>query len=283
MTLRSARLVERTGRRVLLLQHLGVLVVDHRLRGVDLLAQQRRHVELLLDQGDPGLRVDARLLQAGEQLELVAEAPVADLLTGQARGRGQPRVLPRDLQRAGPLVDLADVGDLRALLARGQRLGHPRDGEVDRAGGQLGLRHDVDAALDDGHVEALLGPEARVLRRVVAGELALRDPLQLQLDLGGRGAGGVGGSGASAGRSAAVARASGAARGEEQSCGGGDGADARSGCPGGASHAVLQGMRCGQRRYAVSGRSREGRCSEGRGARGAARAHTGPCRAGRRR
>ena len=154
------RLVQRTGGRVLLLEHLRVLVVDHRLRGVDLLAQQRGHVELLLDEGDTGLRVDARLLESGEQLELVAEAPVADLLAGQARGRGQPRVLPRDLQRAGPLVDLADVGDLRALLARGQRLGHPRDGEVDRAGGQLGLRHDVDAALDDGHVEALLGPEA---------------------------------------------------------------------------------------------------------------------------
>ena len=34
------------------LQHQGVLVVDHGLSGIDIAIDQRRHVEVLLDQGD---------------------------------------------------------------------------------------------------------------------------------------------------------------------------------------------------------------------------------------
>jgi hypothetical protein len=47
-----------------------------------------------------------------------------------------------------------------------------------------GLRHDVDAALEQLHVEALLLVEALVDGGDVAGELGLVEPLQLQLDRG---------------------------------------------------------------------------------------------------
>ena len=61
-----------------------------------------------------------------------------------------------------------------------ERLGHPGDREVHRAVGQLLLRDDVDAALDDLDVQALVGVETLVLRREVAGELRLGEPLQLE-------------------------------------------------------------------------------------------------------
>ena len=67
---------------------------------------------------------------------------------------------------------------------RAQHLGHPGDRVVDVAGGEDVLRHDVRAAAHDLDVEALVLVVAFVDRRVVAGELRLRDPLQLQLDRG---------------------------------------------------------------------------------------------------
>ena len=69
--------VELAGRRVLGLEDLGVLVVDHRLGGVDLAGAEGDHVELLGDDVDVALvgRVDAGLAQPGVQLGLVAEAP----------------------------------------------------------------------------------------------------------------------------------------------------------------------------------------------------------------
>ena len=75
-------LVELAGGRVLLLEDLGVLVVDHRLRGVDLAGREGLHVELLRDDRDVlgVVRIESGLAQAGVQLGLVAEAPRADLL-----------------------------------------------------------------------------------------------------------------------------------------------------------------------------------------------------------
>ena len=65
-----------------------------------------------------------------------------------------PGVGQAHLQGAGALEDLGDVGDLGAGLAGGEGLGHPGDGEVDVAVGQLRLRDDLDAAFHDRHVEA---------------------------------------------------------------------------------------------------------------------------------
>ena len=76
----------------------------------------------------------------------------------------------RHLERAGALEDLGDVGDVRACLARCERLGHPGDREVGLAVGQHRLRHDV-AALEDLDVEAGVLVEALARPRRVAGEL----------------------------------------------------------------------------------------------------------------
>ena len=119
-----------------------------------------------------------------EELELVAEAPVADLLALEVGRRGDVLVLEGDLQRARALEDLADVGDAGALLARLQRLGHPRDRVVGAALGELGLGHDVGAALEDLDVEPGVLVVALLQGGEVAGELRLGEPLQLQLDLG---------------------------------------------------------------------------------------------------
>ena len=81
MTLKSAGVVQLTGRRVLGFEHLGVLVVGHRLRRRRCHRQERLHVELLLDQRDVLGRIEADLGQRSEDLELVAETPVPDLLT----------------------------------------------------------------------------------------------------------------------------------------------------------------------------------------------------------
>ena len=95
---------------------------------------------------------------------------------------------PRDLQGARLLEDLRDVGQLDAGGLEGaEHLRHPGDREVDVAGDEGILRHDVAAGGDDlDVVEALLLEVALVERDVVAGELRLRQPLQLQLDRGER-------------------------------------------------------------------------------------------------
>ncbi len=73
---------------------------------------------------------------------------------------------------------------MSAPASRGrQRLGHPGEGEVDVAVGEVLLRNDVDAGLDDLDVEAVTLEDARVAGRDVAGELRLDRPLQAQRDL----------------------------------------------------------------------------------------------------
>ena len=96
--------------------------------------------------------------------------------------------LERHLQGAGLLEDLRDVGELGAGGLEGaEHLRNPRDGEVDVARDEGVLRNDVATRGDDlDVVEALLLEVALVERDVVAGELRLRQPLQLQLDRGDR-------------------------------------------------------------------------------------------------
>ena len=102
MTLRSLGLVELAGRRVLRLEDLGVLVVDHRLGDIEVALEQARHVEVLLDDVLLG-RVEAGLRQGGEQLGLVAAEPAADLLAGHLRRGGDVLVLERGHPGAGAL------------------------------------------------------------------------------------------------------------------------------------------------------------------------------------
>ena len=172
--------VELAGGRVDRLEHLGVLVVGHRLGRVDVTFEQTDHVELLGDVLHRG-RIDAVLRHRRKHLELVAEAPVADLLAGEVGRRRDALVLEAHLQRARALEHLGDVDDVRTRLATGERLGHPGNREVRVAVGQDRLRNDVDGAFENRDVEALVLVEALIDRCEVPGELGLRDPLQLQL------------------------------------------------------------------------------------------------------
>ena len=81
------------------------------------------------------------------------------------------------------LERLGDVDHRRALLARRQRRRHPVDDDVGAAARQHLLGRDVRAAGLDRHVEPFVLVEALVLGDVIAGELRLRDPFELQRHL----------------------------------------------------------------------------------------------------
>ena len=176
-------LVELAGVGVDRLEHLGVLVVDHRLGGVDLAADQGQHVEVLLHQLHVAVRVEPVLAQPGQKLELVAEAPVAHRAALQVGDRGDARVGEGHLQGGAALEHLGDVGDVDALFSWHQAPRHPRHREVGRAGVQHRGRHDLHASLEDLHVQPVVLVDAGGHGRVVARELRLGEPLQLQRDV----------------------------------------------------------------------------------------------------
>ena len=171
------RLVQLTGIGVDRLQHLGVLVVDHRLGGVDIAVEQSIHGEVLTNQLDI---LDAELGNGRGQFELVAEPPVPDLLPGPVLGRFDPGVGQRNLESARPFEHLGDVDDVGAALKGDQGLGHPSQTELGATGGEHLLGNYVDPALEYLDIETLIGVEAVVEGDVVPGELGLGEPLQLQ-------------------------------------------------------------------------------------------------------
>ena len=179
-------LVELVRLRVLLLEHLRELVVGHRRGGVDLAVQEQVHVERLRHDLRVLLRVDPVLRQRGEELVLVPAEPDADLLIAEVVDRVDAAVLERDLGHARAGEDLGDVDDLLALVAGREQVVEPVDPELRLAAEHGLLRDDVRAAGPDRDVEAGVVVEALLLGRVVAGELGLRDPLQLQRHLVGR-------------------------------------------------------------------------------------------------
>ena len=162
------------------LEHLGVLVVDHRLGGVDVAVDERGHVEVLLHESDIALGVETNADEAGEELELVAESPVPHQFALEVGRAGDAGVSERHLQGAAALEHLGDVGDVQALLAGHQSARHPRDGEVGCSGIQDRGRHDVDSAVDDGHLEAHVLIEPEITGCKETGELRLRNPLELE-------------------------------------------------------------------------------------------------------
>jgi hypothetical protein len=97
-----------------------------------------------------------------------------------------PMVLPVGAAgklHARALEDLGDVDQSDALLARGKSGRHPIDDHVGAAAGDDLRWGDVRAAGLDGDIELLVLVEALFLGDVVAGELRLRHPLQLQGEL----------------------------------------------------------------------------------------------------
>ena len=124
------------------------------------------------------------LLHPGEQLPLVAVAPAADLLALEV---APAAVMFLSLNEIWVVALRSKICATSVILApfsiEPSTFGHPGDRVVDVTGRQHVLRHDVRPALDDLHVQALVLVVALVDRGVVAGELRLGHPLQLQLDL----------------------------------------------------------------------------------------------------
>ena len=92
-------------------------------------------------------------------------------------------VLPGHLGHAAAREDLRDVDDVAALVARCQQVVEPVDPELGLAAEHDLLGDDVRAAHLDRHVEALVLVVPLFLGGVVAGELRLGHPLELQRDL----------------------------------------------------------------------------------------------------
>jgi hypothetical protein len=169
---------------VLRLEHLGELVVGHRRGGVDLAVQEEVHVEGLRDDVHVLLRVEAVLGQRGEELVLVPAEPDTDLLALQLLDVRDAAVGPRDLRHPGAGEDLGDVDDLTALVACREQVVEPVDAEVRLAAEHGLLGDDVRPAHLDVDVEVLVVVVALLESGVVAGELRLRHPLELERDLG---------------------------------------------------------------------------------------------------
>ena len=100
------------------------------------------------------------------------------------RDRVDPGVLPGQLGHPGAREDLRDRDDLAALLPRREQVRQPVEAELGPSARDDNLRGDVRAADLERDVEPGLLVVALLDGRVVAGELRLRHPLQLQRDVG---------------------------------------------------------------------------------------------------
>ena len=165
-------------------EHLAVFVVGHDRDAVRLLLDERLHVEALLEHGDAigaAIGGQAELVHPGVERILVAEEPDAQRLALEVGfGVLMPVYFGQTSSMPGLGERLGDVDQHGALLARGQRAAHPVDDDIGAAAGNHRLRSDVRAARLDGDVETFVLVEALVLGDVVAAELGLGDPLQLQ-------------------------------------------------------------------------------------------------------
>ena len=177
--------VELAGRRVLRLEDLRELVVRHRRGRLDLPLEERDHVERLVEDLDAlvVLGIHAVLRQRGVELELVSAAPHADRLASHGGDRRYAGRLLRDLRHARAREHLRDVHEVRARVARREQARQPVEADL-----RLSARHDLfrrDARPTEleRHVEAERLVVAECLGGVVAGELRLCHPLELQGDL----------------------------------------------------------------------------------------------------
>ena len=178
------RLVELAGVRVDGFQHLGVLVVGHGLGGVQLAIKQQGHIKGLLNDGDiiGVLGVDIHSAHGGEELMLVAKAPGADAHASEIINRLDAGIHKADLECAAALEDLGDIDQVDALLVGFEHLGHPGQAELRAARRHHLLRHNLDRAFQDGHIQAFVVVETEIDGGEITRELGLRHPLELHLD-----------------------------------------------------------------------------------------------------
>jgi hypothetical protein len=165
------------------IDHLPVLVVDHRRDARGLVLQQRVDVEALLEHLDVGVGLEVELGHPVEERVLVAAEPDAQRLAlevgrladaaGLLAGEHQPRAVE----------DLRDVDQRHARSRAASCVGHPVDDRIGLVAGQHLHRRDIGAAGLDRDVEAFGLVVALRRGDVVAGELRLRHPLHLHGEL----------------------------------------------------------------------------------------------------
>ena len=169
--------------------HLPIFVIGHGRDAVGLLLKQRVDVEALLHHLDAARRAVGREFELPHPIEeriFVAVEPDAKRAALEILGLLDAGVGAAGQLQTRMLERLRDVDHRRALLARRERRRHPVDDDIGAAARQHLLRRDVRAAGLDRDVEPFILVEALVLGDVIAGELGLRDPFQLQRDLVGR-------------------------------------------------------------------------------------------------
>ncbi len=145
--------------------------------------QQRIDVEALLEHGHAVVAAIGRHAERAHPAQervFIAEEPHAEGLTGKVFRAGHAGFLEAGQHHARALVGLGDVDHRRALLARGERRGHPVDHHVGAAAHQHLHRRHVRPARLDRDVQVFLIVEALVERHVVAGKLRLRHPFELE-------------------------------------------------------------------------------------------------------
>jgi hypothetical protein len=145
--------------------------------------QERLDIEALLQDRHPLLAAcgrDAELAHPGQERVLVAGGPDAERVARKIPGLLDARVPAAGEHHAGPIEDLGDVDQGHALLACRQRRRHPFHDHIGAAARDHLRRCDVGPARHDGDVEADLVIKSLLFGDIVAGELRLRDPFELQ-------------------------------------------------------------------------------------------------------
>ena len=171
------------------LDDLPVLVIGHGRDAVGLLLQQRIDIEALLEHrhavGSPGRRY-AELAHPRQEGIFIAVEPHAERLALEVGRRLDPGLGPAGELHARPLERLGDIDERHALLARRKCGRHPVDDDIGATAGNHLLGGDVGTARLDRHFEAGILVVALGLRHVIAGELRLGDPFELERHVLGR-------------------------------------------------------------------------------------------------
>jgi hypothetical protein len=165
---------------------LPVFVVGHRRDAGGLFLQQQFDAGALPQYGDVGVRATRRkaeLRHPGEERVFIAGEPDGDRLALEIGRAADAAVAPASQLEPRALKDLRDVDDRRALVAGGERRGHPVGRDIGLAGGEHLRRVDIRPARQDRYLQTGLAIKPLVARHVIAGELRLRQPFRLQYQL----------------------------------------------------------------------------------------------------
>ena len=168
------------------IDHLPVLIIGHGGYTLGLLLQDRVDVEALLQDihaAAAAISRDVQLAHPGQERILVAIEPDAKGLAAEVSRRLDAGILATGQHHAGRLERLCDVDEVNTPLARCQCRRHPVDHNIGATTGNHLNRRDIRAAGLDGDIKAFIGIEPSVSSHVIAGELGLGDPFQLQRQL----------------------------------------------------------------------------------------------------